>query len=78
MSDALEEFTRQTIAEILKKLPVEERLKGISTDEVLKVLSPAERLKGLSTEELLGALSPEARESLAQRLKGNGPVSHSE
>jgi hypothetical protein len=67
MPDALEEFTRQTIAEILKKLPAEERLKGLTVEE---------RLKGLSTEDLLAALSPEMREALAQRLKGNGAPSN--
>jgi hypothetical protein len=65
--DALEEFTRATIAEIIQKLPAEERLKGLPAEE---------RLKGLSVEELLAALSPEKREALARRLKGNGSPSN--
>ena len=48
MPDALEEFTREAIAEILSELPAEERLKGLSLEE---------RLQGLSADDLLRALS---------------------
>ena len=42
---------RETIDELLKKMPPE---------ELLKRVPPEERLKGLSADELLAALSPEA------------------
>jgi hypothetical protein len=64
MSDKLKEFVRQTIDEMLEKLPLEERLKG---------LSPEQRLEGLPAEELRKRLSPEQRlEGLPaeERLKG--------
>jgi hypothetical protein len=43
MPDALQEFARETINELLKKLPPEERLKGLSVDELLAALSPETR-----------------------------------
>jgi hypothetical protein len=67
MPDLLEEFTRETIAKILEKLPAKERLQG---------LSPEERLQGLSAEELLAALSPETREAIVRQLKQNGAASN--
>jgi hypothetical protein len=75
MPDALEEFTRQTIDEILKKLPAEKRLEGLSAEKRLEGLSAEERVRGLSPDELLAALSPEAREALLRRLKDNGSPS---
>jgi hypothetical protein len=42
MPDALEEFARETIDQLLKKLPPEKRLAG---------LTPEDRLKGLTQEE---------------------------
>jgi hypothetical protein len=50
--------------EIWQNLPVEDRLKGLSSDILLKRLSPEDRLKGLSPDILLKGLSPE------DRLKG--------
>ncbi len=44
MSTALEEFARETIDELLKKLPVEKRLEG---------LTPEQRVQGLSAEQLV-------------------------
>src|SRR5262249_1462135 len=44
MPDALEEFARETIDELLKELPVAKRLEGLSAQE---------RLEGLSVDELL-------------------------
>jgi hypothetical protein len=76
MPDLLEEFTRETIAKILQKLPVDQRLQGLSHEELIKRLSLEERLQGLSAEELLAALSPEIREALARRLKENGAASN--
>ncbi len=64
MPPTLEEFARQTINELLEKLPPE---------ELLKRLSPEERLRGLTTDDLLAALSPEMRKALARRLRDNGP-----
>jgi hypothetical protein len=43
MSTAIEEFARETIDELLKKLPVEKRLEG---------LTPEQRVQGLSAAEL--------------------------
>jgi hypothetical protein len=51
MPDMLEEFAREKIEQLLKELPVEKRLKGLSPDELLAALSPemraalAQRLK---------------------------------
>ncbi len=76
MGNQLEEFVRNSIDELLKKLPPEKRLEGLSTEERLKGLSPEElrkrlsteeRLEGLSAEELLKRLSPE------ERLEGLSP-----
>jgi hypothetical protein len=63
MPDLLEQFTRETIDDLLRKLPVQARLKGLSVEE---------RLEGLSVDELLAGLPPETREALARRLKDNG------
>jgi len=55
MPDLLEEFARETIDRLLKELPVEKRLEGLSAEEVVKGLSPdtlralAEKLKGNGT-----------------------------
>jgi hypothetical protein len=43
MPDMLQELARETIEEILRKLPPEERLKGLSTDDLLAALSPEAR-----------------------------------
>jgi hypothetical protein len=51
MPDALEQFARETIEEIRKEWPVEERLKGLSVDQLVAAMSPemraalAQRLK---------------------------------
>jgi len=58
MAAQLEEFVRQSIDELLKKLPPEKRLEG---------LSPEERLQGLSPEELRVVL-----EAAQRRLRANG------
>ena len=80
MPDALEEFARETIAEIVRKLsagepilglPAADILRKLPAEERLKGVPAAELLKGLSVDELLAALSPEKREALARRLKGN-------
>jgi hypothetical protein len=40
MADKLKEFVQQSIDELLKSLPPEERLKGLSADEVARALPP--------------------------------------
>jgi hypothetical protein len=81
MSQAMKEFVRETIDEILASLPAEElrkrlsaeeRLKGLPAEERLKGLPAEERLKGLSADEVVRALSPEVREALVRQIKTNG------
>ena len=55
MSEKLKEFVRQSIDELLRELPAEERLKGLPAEE---------RLKGLSADEVAGALPPEVLAAL--------------
>jgi hypothetical protein len=59
MPDALEEFTRQTIDRLLRELPPEKRLEGLSLKE---------RLGDLSPEKILEGLSPEKREAMLRLL----------
>ncbi|HKB41226.1 MAG TPA: hypothetical protein VKD72_32670 [Gemmataceae bacterium] len=40
VSDKLKEYVRQSMAELLKTWPVEERLKGLSAEEVVRALPP--------------------------------------
>src|SRR5262249_41387071 len=40
MPDKLKEYVRESMAEILKTLPAEERLKGLSAEEVVRALPP--------------------------------------
>ena len=40
MPDKLKEYVRESMAEILKTLPPEERLKGLSAEEVVRALPP--------------------------------------
>jgi hypothetical protein len=63
MPDALEEFTRETIDRVLKEIPLEKRLEG---------LSPAQRLQGLALEDRLAGLCPEEYKALLRLLKDNG------
>ena len=72
MSQAMQEFVRETIDEVLANLPAEERLKGLPAEELRKRLSAEERLKGLSADEVVRALSPEVREALVRQIKTNG------
>ncbi len=60
MPDLLKEFAQEAKAELLREMPVEERLEGISAEK---------RLEGLSPDDLLAGLSPEIREALLQRIK---------
>ena len=72
MSDKLKEFVRQTMAEMVKKLPPEERLKGLSVDDLRQQLTVAQRLEGLSAEDVLRALPPETLQALTRQFKANG------
>jgi hypothetical protein len=85
MSNQLQEFVRQSIDELLEKLPPEElrkhltpeeRLEGLPAEELRKRLSPGERLKGLSPDERLEGLSPEELRAMVEaaqrRLQANG------
>ncbi len=83
MPDLLEEFTRETIAEFLRELPVEKRLEGLSAEQLLRQvpaekrlegLSAEKRLEGLSPDDLLAALSPEVREALKQKFRDAGSL----
>jgi len=71
MSEKLKEFVRQSIDELLRSLPAEERLKGLPAEELRKALPVEERLKGLSVEEMIRAIPPEKLEALTRQLKGN-------
>jgi hypothetical protein len=81
MPDMLEQFARETIDMLLKELPVEkrlaglspkERVEGLSPKERVEGLSPKERVEGLSAEELIKILPSETLRALADHLKGNG------
>jgi hypothetical protein len=43
MPDALEQFAEETIEELLKNMPVERRIKGLSVDDLVAALSPEKR-----------------------------------
>ncbi len=64
MPDMLEEFTRQSIAELLRELPVEKRLEG---------LTPEQRVQGLAAETLL-ALAEKLKSDKPSSPTPSGPV----
>src|SRR5262249_26317528 len=47
MPDKLQEFVRETMVEMAKQLPPEERLKGLSAEEIIRALPP-ETLEALA------------------------------
>ena len=88
MSEALKEYAREALQRLLKDVPPEQRveglspeqrLKGLSPEQRRKGLSPEQRRKGLSPEELLQGLSPEELRAIMEegqrRLKTNGSAS---
>jgi hypothetical protein len=75
MSDKLKEFARESIDKLLKRMPMEERLKGVPAEELLKRLPLEARLKGLSAEDLINALPAETLQELVRKLKANGSSS---
>ncbi len=74
MPDALQEFARETIEQLLRELPAEQLLKGVPPKKRLEGLSADQRLEGLSLDDLLAALSPENRAALARRVRGDGSL----
>jgi DNA-directed RNA polymerase specialized sigma24 family protein len=62
MPNKLQEFAERSVAELLQKLPPEQRVQG---------LSPEDRLRGLSLEQFLQGLPPEQRQALARLLREN-------
>ena len=68
MPDALEQFAKETIDELLKKLPAEELLKRLSVDD-LKKLPAEELLERLSVDELWAALRPDKRAGTCKALQ---------
>jgi hypothetical protein len=75
MPDKLEEFTRETIDQLLRELPVEKRLEGVPMESLLERVPKEKVVERMSVDELLAALSPQTREALARRLKTNGSPS---
>jgi hypothetical protein len=77
MSEALKEYARTRLKELLAETPLEQRLEGLSPEQRLEGLSPEQRLEGLSPEQRLEGLSPEQLRTLAEaaqrRSQANGP-----
>ncbi len=76
MSEALKQYARERLKELLKDVPPEQRLEGLSPEQRLKGLSLEQRLGGLSPEHALGGIIPEeldALEALIRQRKANGP-----
>ena len=61
MSYTFEDFRRDYAREILKKMPMDERLAGLSPEERLRGLPLEDRLRDLLPEELVRRLRPEER-----------------
>jgi hypothetical protein len=73
MPDALEEFAREKIAEIVRKLSAGEPILGLPAADILKKLPAEERLKGVPAEERLKGVPAEERLKgvpAEERLKG--------
>jgi hypothetical protein len=77
MPITLEEFTAQTINDILEstpieklleRVPTEKRLEGIPTEKRLEGIPTEKRLEGIPTEKRLEGLSEEERRKLLQML----------
>ena len=72
MPETLEDLVRLALADAAKNYP-DELVKALPVEKRLQGLSPEQRLQGLSADELLAALPPETVAALARRLKANGP-----
>jgi hypothetical protein len=83
MSNALQEFARESMdellkelpvekrLELLKELPVEKRLEGLSADQILRAVPIDKLLESLSPEQRVQGLSAEELFELAKKRKGN-------
>jgi hypothetical protein len=69
MSKALKDYARETIKELLKVVPAEERLEGIPMEKLLEKIPQQKRLEGMSAEEVVQALSPEQKKVLETLLR---------
>lgn len=67
MSEKLKEYVRQSIDDLLARLPAEKRLEGLPAKK---------RLEGLSAQEVVQALPEETLQELARLLKTNGHADH--
>jgi predicted nucleotidyltransferase len=67
MVECMKTLPRETLREIMERLPPEERLHGLPHEQIASALSPEERLQGLPHEQIASALSPE------ERLRGLTP-----
>ncbi len=61
MSEALKEYARKRIKELLRVVPVEERLEGITPEQRLEGITPEQRLEGITPEQRLEGITPEKR-----------------
>jgi hypothetical protein len=79
MSDKDQQYVRDIMMDILKKLPTEyflqimkillvEEFRRNFPEEQLESLSPSERIKDIPADDLLRALTPEQRGELERRL----------
>ncbi|HKI35025.1 MAG TPA: hypothetical protein VKA46_24425 [Gemmataceae bacterium] len=72
MPDMLEEVARETIDRLLKELPVEKRLEGLTPEQRVQGLPAEKRLEGLTPEQRVQGLSAETLRELLEKLEGNG------
>ncbi len=71
MPYTFEDFKRDYVLEHIHKLPLDDRLKGLSPDDRLKGMSADDLLKNLSADDLLkclSMLSPEEKKAFAEKL----------
>lgn len=52
MAPKLKEFVRESIDQLLKELPPQERMAGLTAEQRLEGIAAEKRLEGLSPEEL--------------------------
>ncbi len=61
MPDMLEEFTRETIEELLRELPAEQLLKRVPAEKILEGVPVEKRLEGVPVEKRLEGVPVEKR-----------------
>ena len=59
--DLMEKSYHEVLAELLSRLPVEQRLAGLEPEEVLSKFSADKRLAGLEPEEVMSRFSVDKR-----------------